>query len=327
MNVLVIGGTLFIGRHLVDALHAAGHDVTTLHRNPNSALPAGARSLIADRNDSESVRAALAVRSFDAVFDNVYDWQRGTTAAQVEATARAVSSDRLRAYVFMSSVAAYGSGLDHDEDDPLAPADDPDSYVRNKAESERALFRMRKQEGFPVVTLRPPFIYGPGNPLYREAFFWDRLRDNRPIIVPDDGSRLMQFVHVHDLVRCCLRILQEPEAAGHAFNIANREPVTQEQLVRDLAEAAGRQARMAHVPRETALASGGHPMGPKLYFAMYYDLPPITERTQKAGDFLGFEPTPFRQGLRETYQWWLKNNPFPPPDYGFEDELLSRAGS
>ena len=327
MNALVIGGTLFIGRHLVDALHAAGHDVTILHRNPNSALPAGAQSLIADRNDSESVRPALAGRSFDAVFDNVYDWQRGTTAAQVEATARAVSSDRLRVYVFMSSVAAYGSGLDHDEDDPLAPADDPDSYVRNKAASERTLFRMHKQEGFPVVTLRPPFIYGPGNPLYREAFFWDRLRDNRPIIVPDEGSRLMQFVYVHDLVRCCLRILQEPKALGHAFNVANQEPVTQEQLVCDLAEAARHQARIVHVPRETALAAGGHPMGPKLYFAVYYDLPPITERIQKARDFLGLEPTPFRQGLRETYQWWLKNNRFPPPDYGYEDELLSRAGS
>ena len=43
--------------------------------------------------------------------------------------------------------------------------------------SERVLFRLHQRNGFPVVTLRPPFIYGPGNPFYREAFFWDRLRD------------------------------------------------------------------------------------------------------------------------------------------------------
>src|ERR1700692_3397290 len=47
--------------------------------------------------------------------------------------------------------------------------------------SERALFRMHQRVGFPAVTLRPPFIYGPGNPFYREPFFWDRLRDNRHI--------------------------------------------------------------------------------------------------------------------------------------------------
>ena len=51
-----------------------------------------------------------------------------------------------------------------------------------------------------MVTLRPPFIYGPGNPFYREAFFWDRLRDGRPIILPGDGRRLMQFVYIKDLV-------------------------------------------------------------------------------------------------------------------------------
>lgn len=320
MNVLVIGGTLFIGRHLADALRAAGHDVTILHRNPESGS-----GLIADRNDPDAVRAVLKGRRFDAVFDNVYDWQRGTTAAQVEATARACAWEGLQRYVFMSSVAAYGSGLDRFEDDPLAPSDHPEDYVRNKAGSERALFDMHASEGFPAVTLRPPFVYGPGNPFYREAFFWDRLRDNRPIIVPGDGSRWMHFVYVHDIVGCCLRILDEPASVGKAFNVADPAPLTQQQLVVGLAKAAGREPRMVSISRKTALAAGGHPMGPKLYFAVYYDLPPITERIDRARDLLGFMPTPFVEGLRRTYEWWLEHNPFPPPDYAFEDELLARA--
>lgn len=325
MNVLVIGGTLFIGRHLVDALRAGGHAVTVLHRNPESELPAGARGLIGDRNDAASVKAALAGHRFDAVFDNVYDWQRGTTASQVESTARACASDRLQRYVFMSSVAAYAPGLNRSEQDALAAVDEPDTYARNKAESERALFRLHQQDGFPSVTLRPPFIYGPGNPFYREAFFWDRLRDSRPIIVPGDGDRPMHFVYVHDLVWCCMRILDDPGAVGQAFNVADMLPVTQEQLVRAFASAAGREARIVHVAREAALAAGGHPMGPKLYFGTYYDLPPITERIDKARHALGFEPTPFDAGLQQTYDWWLNHNSFPPPDYSFEDELLAGA--
>ena len=118
-----------------------------------------------------AMKAALAGKSFEVVFDNVYDWKRGTTAGHVEATARAVNGP-LHRYIFMSSVAAYGDGLNHHEGDALAPDDAPDLYVRNKATSERALFRLHQRLGLPVVTLRPPFVYGPNNHLYREAFFW-----------------------------------------------------------------------------------------------------------------------------------------------------------
>jgi nucleoside-diphosphate-sugar epimerase len=58
------------------------------------------------------------------------------------------------------------------------------SSTLNKAMSETALFRLHQRIGPPVVTLRPPVVYGPRNSLYREAFFWDRLRANRSMILP-----------------------------------------------------------------------------------------------------------------------------------------------
>src|SRR5215470_17546240 len=220
MNCLVIGGTGYIGRALVAALLKEEHSVTVLHRRARHDLGRRVANIAADRNDAPALKAALAGKKFDVIYDNVYDWERGTTAAQVEATARACGAN-LDRYVFMSSVAAYGDGLNHHEGDALAPDDHPDAYVRNKAMSERTLFRMHQRNGFPVVTLRPPFIYGPGNPYYREAFFWDRMRDNRPVILPGDGRRLMQFLHVKDLVAACLKVIDVDDVAGHAFNIAN----------------------------------------------------------------------------------------------------------
>ncbi len=222
--MLVIGGTLFIGQALVKQLVHAGHDVTVLHRKPRHKLGKKVGNIVADRNDPDAVKRALAGKNFDVVYDNVYDWEHGTTAAQVEATARACGNN-LHRYVFMSSVGAYGDGLNHHEGDALAPDDHYDPYVRNKAMSERALFRMRQRNGFPVVTLRPPFVYGPGNPFYREAFFWDRLRDGRPLILPGDGRRLMQFVHIDDLVGACVKVMDIPDIEGHAFNIANPRPL------------------------------------------------------------------------------------------------------
>jgi len=322
MRALVIGGTLFIGRRLVERLLEEGHSVAVLHRRKTERLPAGVEELVADRNDGEAVKRAVAGRRFDVVFDNVYDWERGTTAAQVEVTAHALG-EGLQRYVFMSSVAAYGEGLDHVEEDPLAPDDHPVAYVRNKAASERVLFMLHRERGLPVVTLRPPFVYGPGNPFYREAFFWDRIEEGRPIIVPGDGSRLMQFVFVEDLVWTCLRAAAEPAAVGEAFNVAHERPLTQTEVVMALARAAHKQARLVYVERERIEAAGGSVMGPqRLYFGVYFDVPPITERVEKARRLLGFTPTDWEAALRKTYEWYRAHHVRQRQDYSFEDSLL-----
>lgn len=327
MRVLIIGGNLFIGERLSAALLEQGHDVTILHRKPTHGLDLRIQNLQADRNDPQAMREALEGSRFDIVFDNVYDWERGTTAEQVRASALAAGPGRLRRYIFMSSVAAYFEGLDHTESDALAGNGCPDPYCLNKAQSERALFRLHQQKGLPVVTLRPPFVYGPRNPFYREAFFWDRLLLDRPIIVPDDGSRLMQFVHVQDLVDCCLRVIEEPSAVGEAFNAGNREPVSQLELVHALAAAAGKQAQVVHVPREVIESEGGHFMRDPLYFAVYYDLPPITMRIDKAADRLHFEPRDFTEGLRQSFEWYLASGIRKTEiDFSFEDRLIARAG-
>jgi 2'-hydroxyisoflavone reductase len=327
MEVLVIGGTLFIGRLLVDELVRKGHSVTVLHRKPTHDLGAYVGSIQADRNDGPGLRTALAGRHFDVVFDNVYDWERGTTAPQVEATVQACGGNLSR-YIFMSSVAAYGEGLNRHEDGALVPEDHPDAYARNKANTERLLFRLHSTSGLPVVTLRPPFIYGPGNPYYREAFFWDRMRDQRPIIIPDDGSRLMQFIHVSDLVRTAIQAMETPAAVGQAFNVANPNPLAQVELVEVLAKAAGNPTpSLVPIPREMLLQAGGHAMiGPRFYFAEYFDLPPITQVVAKAQQVLHFAPTDFLQGLRDTHAWWANAHPFEKPDYKFEDEMIAKAG-
>ena len=124
MKVLVIGGTQFIGRGIVNALLKAEHEVTILHRREGHDLGRKVRELIADRNDPDAVKRAVAGRRFDVVFDCVYDWQRGTTAAQVEGTVKAIEG-RLSRYVYISSVAAYGDGLNHHEGDALGRSAPP----------------------------------------------------------------------------------------------------------------------------------------------------------------------------------------------------------
>ena len=318
-RALVIGGTLFIGRTLVNQLLERGDEVVIMHRHRGTPFGARVGEIQCDRNDVAAVSAALRGARFDFVFDNVYDWERGTTAEQVCAAAVAAEKD-LRRYVFTSSVAVYHPGGDYAEDVELIPSDASNRYGAQKADSERALFALGRERGFPVTTLRPAFVYGPLNPFEREAFFWDRLLANRP----GDGLALMQWVHVQDVARAALLAAGVDGATRHAYNLANTPPISQVDFVRLLARVAGMDANLVHVPRERIHAMGGSLFSPPYYFGTYLDVPPITVRTDRARSELGIEFTPLEDGLRETFDWYRKQQR-PRPDFSWEDTALAAA--
>lgn len=323
-KALVIGGTSLIGRPLVEELLARGGEVTILHRSRGTPFGERVLELHADRNDPAAVRDAVEGRSFEVVFDNVYDWQRGTTPEQVVGTARAVSSPSLARYVFTSSVAVYPEGGPFDEEAELVPASHPNPYAAQKAQSERALFKLEEETGLAVSTLRPAFVYGPHNPFERESFFWDRLLAGRPIVLPGDGTATMQWVLAADVARAAVRVPMLKAASGCAFNLADA-PITQAEYVGALARVAGVEAKLVPVPRETIREAGGDLFAPPLYFGTYLDVPPITVTGDRVRDLLAVELTPFEEGLRETFAWYREQNR-PAPDVAWEDELLEAVG-
>ena len=323
MRILAIGGTLFIGRATVNRLVARGHEVTVLHRHDRHDLGPAVRNIQADRSDLATLDRVLRDERFEAVFDFVYDWEKGTPAEQVAATARSCG-DQLQRYVFISSMAAYGPGLNHREDDPLVADDYQNPYAQQKAASERALFRMHGQSGFPVTTFRPPFVHGPRQPFYREQFFWDRLRDGRPIILPDGGDVPMQWVFVDDLAEACVRAIEVPAAAGEAFNIAHTEALTQRTFVEALARVAGVTPTFAEMPRSAIRAAGGHPFAGNLYFGEFLEIPTHTTLADKAPRVLGVTPTAFATALEAGFDWY-EGQPRRRVDYAFEDRLLAAS--
>jgi nucleoside-diphosphate-sugar epimerase len=224
----------------------------------------------------------------------------------------------------MSSIAAYGPGVDHREDEPLVADDYPSPYAGHKASSERALFRMHEESRFPVTTFRPPFVHGPRQPFYREQFFWDRLLDGRPIILPDGGHSPMQWVYVEDLAEACARAIEVPEAAGEAFNIAHTEKTSQRTFIEALGRTVGVEPRFVDVPREKIHDAGGDIFKGNLYFGEYLDLPPHTTIVEKAPRILGVTPTPLERALASGFAWH-RTQPRRPVDYAFEDRLLAMA--
>jgi nucleoside-diphosphate-sugar epimerase len=323
MRALVIGGMQFMGRRIVELLAERGDDVAVMHRRATHDLGPKVRNLQADRSDLPTVARMLQRERFDVIVDTAYDWQRGTPARHVEAAAR-TAGDRLHRYVFMSSAAAYAPGLGLREDSPLVGDDEPNPYAQHKASAERVLFAMHRESGFPAVTFRPPFVHGPRQPFDREQFFWDRLLEGRPIVLPDGGDTPTQWVFVDDVARACVRAIDVPEAAGEAFNVAHVEPLTQRTFVEALARIAGVTPRFVPVAREKIHLAGGQLIGPRTYYGDYLDLTPLTTVVDKAARVLGVTPAPLDGALRQGYAWY-REQPRRRLDYSFDDRLLAMA--
>jgi nucleoside-diphosphate-sugar epimerase len=151
------------------------------------------------------------------------------------------------------------------------------------------------------------------------------LRHDQAIIIPGDGNRLMQFCYVNDLVEACFAALEKPTAPGRAFNVADDKPLTQVEVVTEMAKAAGKHASIVRVPRDIIARNGGNAFGDPLYFAQYFDLPPITQAVGRVKRVLGVSMTPFAAGLKETHKWYLKHGETKKPDFEFENKLIRLA--
>jgi len=198
MKLLVLGGTVFLGRHVVAQALAAGHEVTLLHRGRRGVgLFPAARALIGDRDGDLS---ALDGLHFDAVIDC-----SGYTDAQLSRSTAALAA--VPRYLFVSSisvVAAFPPGVAHDEDAPLLTGDS--GYGEQKARAEAALLAARPGR---ATLVRPGLIVGPHDPTGRFTHWPLRVASGGEVLGPGRPERPVQFIDVRDLAAWCLQLVEQ----------------------------------------------------------------------------------------------------------------------
>lgn len=202
MKLLVIGGTVFVGRHFVAAALARGHAVTLLNRGRhNAGLFPQAERLRGDRDADLSI---LKGRSFDAVFD-----PSGYRPEQMRALVEALDRN-IPHYSFISSISVYRRfppGQPYDEECPLAQGGT--GYGALKARCEEAL-----EAALPgrVAQVRPGLIVGPYDPTDRFTYWPRRFAQGGEILAPGRPQRPVQFIDVRDLADWCVRLAEEGQA-------------------------------------------------------------------------------------------------------------------
>ena len=332
MKALVLGGTRFIGLHLVQILHSQGHQVTTLNRGETRAkLPEGVTRLYADRTDPSQVKAALKGASFDAVFDIF-----GRTPATLQPVVEALEG-RVGHFVFCSTGAVYGS-VDTPiniapipEDFPVDRSPNAERYTTDKVLCEDLLMEAFTRRAFPATILRPFYVYGPDNPNKSgEASFFARLTQRRRIIIPGDGYTLFHLVHVDDLAAAFASVPGRSHVLGQAYNIGGPEGITANGYVQNIGEVMGVASEVVHVEPteyEALTKTLGPPGGPRVFpypwrISRVYSI-------AKANHDLDWSPRyDVRAGLAMTYRWWVDQRLDRELwDFSVEDRLLARVNS
>jgi len=303
-RVLILGGTVFVGKHTVEAFQAAGWDVSILNRGKTPGeLPPGVERLVADRTDPEQLRAALAGRDWDAVIDvSGFVMVAGAVGSAVGPLLDLLDGHTGR-YVFVSSIMAYDQvgWMPWVEDGPTRP-EPPTTYGGFKVAVETEIRKRFERTGFPACSVRPAAIYGPDNNIYdMETPMFLRLLQHRPILLPHEGLVACNYGHVDDLCDAIVVAATHPGALGEVFNIS-AEAVTTRHYVDVLAEIVGAEPDIVLVPRTVVDTL---PAKPPAFGHLFGDRHHGVISMDKARHRLGVEPRyDFRAGHEHTYAWF-----------------------
>lgn len=303
MKVLVLGGSVFVGRRLVGMLADQGHEVAVLNRGRTpTTLPEGVHLLKADRTDVDSMRSALLGTSWDAVFD-VSGFVMAAGGSDIEALIDLVDG-RVGHYVYVSSIMAYDQSLigvaPWTEDLP-SDAGGVRTYGGFKAMAERAMLARFDRTGFPVTITRPAAIYGPHNNIFdMETPMFLRLQRGLPILLPHEGLVTASYGHVDDLCSALIAFVGCRSAQGQVVNIT-ADAVTSLHYVETLAQIVGRDPNIVFVPSEVP---DGFPRG--VYGHLFSKAHHAVLSTAKLHRILGpVAQVDFAAGHHSTYEWFL----------------------
>ncbi len=300
-NILILGGSYFAGRALVEYLvkEKSGHVFTFNRGNIPLHLPE-ITQLHGNRTDPGSVRHCLPDRAWDVVIDFC-----AYGPEDVETVLQSIPGT-VGQYIFVSTASVYDHSamLPLDETSPTLDGPQPElgqyaRYAFDKIRAEQRLERICGEKSIFWTILRPSIIYGRFNYAPRENYFFDRMEKDEPLIVPDPDLALFSFIFVDDFAKIIHACIGNPDVYNLVLNTVSPEWVSYGTYIKTLERISGKTIKT--VPMSVATIA-------KTKIPLPY---PIDEHQIYSGDrlnrTLGFEFTPLVCGMEKTYGFYKLN--------------------
>lgn len=281
MKLLVTGGTVFVSRYLAEYFRDLGNEVYVLNRGskPQS------NGVIHIKGDRNNLGELLRNYYFDVVLDltayNKNDVINLNNAIGGYGT-----------YIFLSSSAVYPEDLEmpFKESDKIGPNKYWTYYGLGKVEAEEYIKNNIKD----YYIIRPPYLYGPMNNVYREAFLFECMDNNMSFYIPKDGKLKLQFFYIGDLAKFILKII-ELKPKDRIYNVGNKDIIDVNEWVNLCQEILNKKTNIVYINDDVPQRS----YFPFLDYSYTLDI-------KKQGKILK-ELTPLKEGLIASYNWYKDN--------------------
>ncbi len=301
-NILIIGGSYFTGRVFVENLvRDKDYNIFVYNRGR---IPLGfekVTEIVGDRDDESRIREAVPEKEWHALVDFC-----AYTPDQITKMIRSLPGV-LNHYIFISTTTVYQNtwNLPITEESPKLSGPQPElgaygDYGYNKWLAEMTLNKECEKRGIAHTSLRPSIIYGKYNYAPRESYFFDLIRDNKPVIIPDNGLSLFSFVWVQDVAKVIMKCIGNEKIFNQALNVSAEELISYQRLVEVLEELTGKKLNIVTMKIEDIEAKG-IPLPFPLDTHLIYS-------GRKIHQILQFDYTPFLHGMKKTYEYyqWLQ---------------------
>lgn len=294
-KILVVGGSYFIGKKIVDVLLSNGYKVFTLNRG-SKPVPEGVTNIVCDRNDTENMSKVLKGLDFSYIID-----VSGLNETQAKILYNSVEQKNLKSFVFISSSSVY------DIENLLMPFKETDKlkeniywadYGKKKIEAEEYYIQKFTESNANLIILRPPYVYGENNYAQRESFIFDHLLSNRPIILPKSNTKL-QFIYTADLANIIITLITMKLPKISIYNVGNKDFITAEKWIECCAQAA--QFNCTKIIMYDYKADGRNVRD----FFPFPDYDNVLDVTKI--NLIYNTETEFVKGLHKSFEWFLNN--------------------
>lgn len=299
MKLLILGGTIFLGRAVTDAALARGHDVTHFNRGVSGARDARVETILGDRGSAEDL--ARLAHDFDAVIDS--------SGYLPQVVARSVErfADVPR-YHFVSTVSVY-SGADRREDGPRLPPPDPlpeqrsaEHYGACKTGCEDVVL---ETFGDRATIVRPGLIVGPYDPTDRFTWWPERVARGGEVLAPGAPDRPVQVIDVRDLAEWMVRLVEDDVAGTYNALGPVEGSLTMGELLETCKAVSGSDARFTWVDDATLEGAG---VGAWVEMPLWIPEPELSNgghmRTPIArARAAGLRTRPIAETVRDTLAW------------------------
>lgn len=281
MRVLVSGGTTFVSKYVAQYFVKRGDEVYVINRNTREQVK-GVHLIECNRSE---LGDSLKGTKFDAVLD-ICTYNDEQLSLLLDALGE------FKDYVFISSSAVYPETNTQPflETGKCGKNSIWGDYGVNKLKAEELLQKRVKH----AYILRPPYLYGLYDNLYREAFVFDCAENDRLFYIPNNGEMKLQFFNVSDLCRL-IEIILTKHPKEKIFNVGNKESVTVKEWVTLCYKAVGKEVRFVGVDSS---------VNQREFFPFYsyeYELD-ISRQEDLMKDTI-----PLFDGLKEEYEWYREN--------------------